>query len=138
MRQGREILGDSNLRKSRVHMDQGANFRSLKTDSVSKLRKAMPGSEPAIASTQQDRRTLLHGELNVRPTARLWRAQGANFYSLKTDSVSELRKDMPGSEPATASAQQDRRTLLHGELNARQADGETMASAGSDFLQFQN
>ena len=45
---------------------------------------------------------------------------------------------MPGSEPATASTQQDRRTLLHGELNALQADGETMASAGIDFLQFEN
>ena len=31
---------------------------------------------------------------------------------------------MPGSEPATASTQQDRRTLLHGELNALQADGK--------------
>ena len=85
MRQAREILGDSNPRKPRIHMDQGANFRSLKTDSVSKLRKAMPGSEPATASTQQ--------------------ARG---------------------------------TLVHGELSARQADGETMASAGSEFLQFEN
>ena len=45
---------------------------------------------------------------------------------------------MPGSEPATASTQRERGTLLHGELNARQADGENMASAGSDFLQFEN
>ena len=45
---------------------------------------------------------------------------------------------MPGGELGIVSTQQDRRTLLHGEINARQADGETMASAGSDFLQFQN
>ena len=45
---------------------------------------------------------------------------------------------MPGSEPAIASTQQDRGTLVHGELNARQAGGETKASAGSDFLQFEN
>ena len=57
---------------------------------------------------------------------------------MKTESVSELRKVIPGSEPATASTQQDRRTLLHGELNVLAADGETMASAGSDFLQFEN
>ena len=41
-------------------------------------------------------------------------------------------------EPATASTQQARGTLVHGELSARQADGETMASAGSEFLQFEN
>ena len=64
--------------------------------------------------------------------------QGANFRSLKTDSVSELRNAMPGGEPAIASTQQDRGTLVHGELNARQADGETMASAGIEFLQFEN
>ena len=45
---------------------------------------------------------------------------------------------MPGGEPAIASTQQDRRTLLHGELNVLAADGETMASAGIEFLQFEN
>ena len=64
--------------------------------------------------------------------------QGANFRSLKTDSVSELRKAMPGGEPAIASTQLDRWTMVHGELNVLAADGETMASAGSEFLQFEN
>ena len=64
--------------------------------------------------------------------------QGANFRSLKTDSVSKLRKAMPGGELGIVSTHRDRRTLVHGELNTRPADGETMASAGSDFLQFQN
>ena len=45
---------------------------------------------------------------------------------------------MLGGEPAIASTQQDRGTLVHGELNARQAVGETMASAGIEFLQFEN
>ena len=64
--------------------------------------------------------------------------QGANFRSLKTDSVSELRKAMPGGELGIVSAHRDRRNLLHGELNVLEADGETMASAGSEFLQFEN
>ena len=45
---------------------------------------------------------------------------------------------MPGGEPAIASTQQDRGTLVHGELNVLDADSETMASAGIEFLQFQN
>ena len=64
--------------------------------------------------------------------------QGANFRSLKTDSVSKLRNAMPGGEPATASTQQARGTLVHGELRALQAGCQTMASAGIEFLQFEN
>ena len=45
---------------------------------------------------------------------------------------------MPGGEPAIASTQQDRGTLVYGELNVLAADGETMASAGSEFPQFEN
>ena len=45
---------------------------------------------------------------------------------------------MPGGELGIVSTHRDRRTLLHGELRALQADGETMASAGSEFLQFEN
>ena len=65
-------------------------------------------------------------------------AQRANFHSLKTDSVSKLRKAMPGGEPATASTHRDRGTLLNGELNARQAGSQTTAGTGSEFPQFEN
>ena len=45
---------------------------------------------------------------------------------------------MPGGELGIVSTHRDRRTLLHGELNVLDADSETMASAGIEFLQFQN
>ena len=45
---------------------------------------------------------------------------------------------MPGSEPATTSTQRECGTLVHGELRALQAGCQTMASAGIEFLQFEN
>ena len=49
---------------------RGAHFRSFKTDSVRVLPKlafqtALPGSEPASASTQRDRWTWLGGSLKA-------------------------------------------------------------------------
>ena len=45
---------------------------------------------------------------------------------------------MPGGELGIVSTHRDRRTLLHGELNTRQAGCQTTAGTGSEFPQFEN